>query len=249
MSKVRDQGYCGSCWAFATTQQYESLARLKGISFSDLSVDATLECTDNYWGMNGQNGCQGGIPAYANGFLAARGLPLESSYPYASYYWSSPGFKSTPKVCTETNRRLVPLATSSASYTALTVNQIKTLLTTHGPLTIALYAGYSSFSYYKSGTYAACSYYTSYTYAYNANHAMVLYGWDSKNNWLIRNSWGTSWGNSGNMVLSSTYDCGMRYYITYVKSTYKSSSTVLSVLSAERAISLLFVLLALLMFN
>lgn len=76
VSKIRDQGYCGSCWAFSTSEQYESLARLKGVSKLDLSVDATLECTDNYLKKTGQDGCQGGVPQYADSFLAAKGLPL-----------------------------------------------------------------------------------------------------------------------------------------------------------------------------
>lgn len=69
---------------------------------------------------------------------------------------------------------------------------------------VGVYAN-TGFSYYSSGTYSGCPAGS----ASSINHAVLLYGWDSSGNWLLRNQWGTSWGVGGNMVLSSTYDCGL----------------------------------------
>jgi cathepsin L len=49
------------------------------------------------------------------------------------------------------------------------------------------------------------------------NHAVLLYGYDSNGNWLIKNQWGTDWGNQGFMTLSSTNDCGMSTMLGNIK--------------------------------
>ena len=65
----------------------------------------------------------------------------------------------------------------------------------------------TSFEFYSSGVYDHCP---PYSYYY-LNHAVLLYGWDSNGNWLIKNSWGPDWGINGTMILSSRFDCGIRY--------------------------------------
>ena len=186
------------------------------MTFSDLSVEATLECTNSYSGSSRTSNCGGGYPEDASKFLLNRGLPLESKYPYINSNNGNTQFLTSTGICTDTNVSKVSGASAYAYYSGLSVNQIKSLLVKYGPLSVGIYAGYNSFSYYSSGVYSACNQYTSYTYAYNINHAVLLYGWDENNNWLIRNQWGTSWGDGGDMKLSSTYDCGLQYYITLV---------------------------------
>ena len=69
---------------------------------------------------------------------------------------------------------------------------------------VGVYAN-TGFSFYSSGVYSGCpSYSSSYL-----NHAVLLYGYTSNGDWLIKNSWGTDWGNNGTMILSKNYDCGM----------------------------------------
>jgi len=71
----------------------------------------------------------------------------------------------------------------------LTKAQIKTLLFTQGPLMVGVYAD-SGFLKYSNGTYSGCP-----TDAYNyLNHAVLLYGYDSSGNWLIKNQWDITWG-------------------------------------------------------
>lgn len=84
---------------------------------------------------------------------------------------------------------------------------------------IGVYAN-TGFSYYSSGTYSGCPANS----ASYINHAILLYGWDSSGNWLVRNQWGSTWGVGGNMVLSSTYDCGMSTLLGYVSVANKNTN-------------------------
>jgi len=73
---------------------------------------------------------------------------------------------------------------------------------------VGVYAD-SGFIHYSGGVYSGCPA-NSQNYI---NHAVLLYGYDSSGNWLIKNQWGTGWGISGFMKLSSTNDCGMSYLL------------------------------------
>ena len=77
---------------------------------------------------------------------------------------------------------------------------------------VGIYAD-AGFLKYKSGVYTGCPS----NAASLINHAVMLYGWDSNGNWLIKNQYGTSWGMSGFMVLSNTYDCGITSDIGLIK--------------------------------
>lgn len=134
-----------------------------------------------------------------------RGGVLSSKYPYVAYYASS-YTPTTAGICSDSMRYKLGQGDVYYYYNKnLTNDQIKTLLVLYGPLPVGIYAS-SSFQSYLSGVYNGCS---SYTNPSLLNHAVLLYGWDSNGNWLIKNSWGTSWGQSGYMVLASGYNCGI----------------------------------------
>lgn len=82
---------------------------------------------------------------------------------------------------------------------------MKQILLDEGPIMVAIYAN-TEFQYYSSGVFDGCGTTTSY---YTLNHAVLLYGWDSSGNWLIKNSWGNSWGENGFMRLDPTRNCGI----------------------------------------
>ncbi len=70
----------------------------------------------------------------------------------------------------------------------------------------------TAFNYYSSGEFNGCP-----SNAANyINHALLLYGWDSSGNWLLQNQWGTSWGISGKMIISSSLDCGLSQLVGFV---------------------------------
>ena len=139
-------------------------------------------------------------------FYSKLGGVVESNYPYiAGGYGSRDGYPTVNGICTDRHRIFLGQGVVTYYYpTVLTANQIKTLLNDNGPLMVGIYAN-TGFSYYSSGVYTGCpSSAASYT-----NHAVLLYGYTSSGDWLIKNSWGTDWGINGTMILSKTYDCGI----------------------------------------
>lgn len=145
---------------------------------------------------------------------------LSSTYPYISgNYGSGKGFPKTNGICTERNRIFLGSGTINLYYKTLTSTEIKTLLYVYGPIMVGVYANNGWYSY-NSGTYSGCP--------SNSlsliNHAVLLYGWDSSGNWLIRNQWGSSWGQGGNMVISNTNDCGLSGVLGFVTVPNKNAN-------------------------
>ena len=99
-----------------------------------------------------------------------------------------------------------PLATTLASYESVTNTQIKTLLT-QGPLGAVMYAN-SLFQGYKSGVFSGCP--TSSAVSSNLiNHAVIIVGYTSNGDYIIKNSWGTGWGDGGFAIIDKTRDCAL----------------------------------------
>jgi hypothetical protein len=85
---------------------------------------------------------------------------------------------------------------------------------------VGVYAN-TAFVNYASGTFTGCP--SNSDSGNNINHAVLLYGWDSNGNWLIKNQWSTGWGVNGFMTLSSSVDCGMSSMLGSI--TFTSTNT------------------------
>lgn len=85
---------------------------------------------------------------------------------------------------------------------------MKQALTDHGPVSIGIYAT-STFSSYSSGVYSGCPAGSS---AY-INHAVLLVGYTSNGDWIVKNSWGADWGDQGFVIISKNYDCGLKTFV------------------------------------
>jgi len=136
--------------------------------------------------------------------ISKSGLPQESTYPYAASNTVN-GKPSTSGIC-NTNQ----LIQNSKKYTPFTYNyasddDLRSYLQI-GPLAVAFWAD-SNFTSYSSGVYS-CSQSAE---SSNINHAVLLIGYDINNNWIIKNSWGTSWGESGfgYVTSDSSGNCGI----------------------------------------
>lgn len=183
---IRDQGNCGSCWAFATTAPLESLILLNDGVTTDLSEQYLMSCNSDGWG------CNGGLWAHdyhewktASGESEA-GAVLESVFPYQDADVS----------CDPPHDKAYQIASweyvCGSAYCQPTVDQLKQALYDHGPLTVSVCAD-TAFMNYSGGVFTGpgCS---------TLNHGVVLVGWnDDDSCWIVRNSWGTAWGENGYM--------------------------------------------------
>ncbi|MGE5342248.1 MAG: C1 family peptidase [Candidatus Omnitrophota bacterium] len=181
ITAVKNQGNCGSCWAFGTTAAVES-AILQAGTNTDLSEQYVLDC--NPWNY----GCNGGFLALAM-FASPYGGRLESCYPYTAK-------KARCKTTCGAAYTISNWAYIVNSSSIPTVDQIKTAIYTYGGVACAVYCD-SLMQAYTSGCFSG-------TAAGSCNHAIELCGWNdttpcTTGGWYMKNSWGTSWGMSGFM--------------------------------------------------
>ncbi|HMK49300.1 MAG TPA: C1 family peptidase, partial [Thermodesulfovibrionales bacterium] len=183
VTPVRDQGNCGSCWAFATTGALESATLLANNTPNvnlDLSEQVLVSC-------GGAGDCGGGYIDDASDYIADPGLPLESSYPYIAQN----GFCGNAVQGWQNSAYFVN-GWQWVTTTNTTVSALKAALNTFGPLVTTMQV-YADFYNYKTGVYS----YTSGDY--QGGHAVLLVGYDDAGQYfIVKNSWGsTYWGDAG----------------------------------------------------
>lgn len=209
VTPIKNQGSCGSCWAFSSTAEYESkIAILTNGTLYDLSEQYVLKCETNSFG------CNGGYPQRALELINRTGIPLESAYPY------SPS-SAAGDICTNTAGRVKLNQTVNAVnfyyFQNLTVEQLQQDLVTYGPINVGVYASDPNFMYAGSSGLISCS--TPYT----VDHAIVLVGYNTTH-WFVKNSWGTSWGHNGFGYISKSTgnDCNIRQYVNEMQVNFSS---------------------------
>lgn len=180
-SPIKDQGSCGSCWAFGMTAEVETAAlRLTGVTY-DLSEQYVLNCTNVLWG------CNGGNFNYVT-FMSPDGARAESCLPYRAAKQSC--VKTCPIVYQINNWAYV-----GRSNAVPKVSAIKTAIYTYGAVAAAVYVD-SYWQAYNSGCFNGNA-------NGSCNHAIQLVGWDDSQcgtgAWRLKNSWGTGWGEAGFM--------------------------------------------------
>jgi len=189
---IKDQGVCGSCWAFSVTEQIESDWLRSGGDMVILSAQQVCSCTNYILPRVG--GCNGGKPE--NGFKYAMkpGLELDTQYPYKSGKFGRTGSceaektKAVVKTTGYTN-----VAHGQHKAEAIMANYVGST----GPLSIVVDA--SQWSTYTGGIMTSCG--------TDVDHAVQVVGVDTKNGyWTVRNTWGTSWGESGYIRLAYGQD-------------------------------------------
>lgn len=172
---VKNQMQCGSCWAFSATEQIESDSMRELGSTKILSPEQIVQCDGTSYG------CNGGWTEHAYSYVErAGGLETESAYPYTS----GTGITGQCKVDTSayavkvTGYHTVKGESSMASYVQST-----------GPLSVCLDA--SNWNTYTGGILSKCG--------KSVDHCVQAVGVDasSRGYWKVRNSWGTTWGESG----------------------------------------------------
>jgi len=176
---VKDQGYCGSCWAFSATEQIESDYMREHSQTVILSPEQVTQCT------TGSSGCNGGWTESAYNYVQREGgLETESDYPYTSYQGITGSCHDGGDYKVGiTGYKTLKGESAMASYVQST-----------GPLSVCLDA--SSWNSYHGGIMTNCG--------NRVDHCVQAVGVDTGANgyWKVRNSWGTSWGESGYIRLS-----------------------------------------------
>lgn len=203
VNPVKDQGQCGSCWAFSAIQAFESAWAIGGNTLISLSEQNIVDCVTTC------DGCNGGLmdDAYTYVIQSQGGqFNLEADYPYKAQDGSCEFSKHSP----------VGKISSFVDSPSKDENALKENVGTYGPLAIAIDASSIFFQLYSGGIYDPwlCS-------STNLDHGVgaVGYGTDGKDYWLVRNSWGGSWGEKGyiRMVRNKSNKCGVATQATLPK--------------------------------
>jgi len=201
---VYNQGQCGSCWAFSTTESIESMTAIQSPSqggLLSLSMQQIVDCDTS------DDGCNGGDPPTAYQYvIGAGGLEAYSSYPYTAqdgYCAFSAG----------------KIARKIASWQWVTQsqdeNEMQQFTYSTGPPSVCVDA--SSWDSYNGGVY------TSSNCGTQLDHCVQIVGWSVQqgmNAWTVRNSWGTDWGYSGYLYVAIGQDaCGIAQECTSAVAT------------------------------
>jgi len=206
---VKNQGQCGSCWAFSAVGAIEGAHFLAGNSLVSLSEQNLVDCSHN----GGNQGCNGGLQPPAYEYVQnAGGIDTEASYPYTGRDGS----------CKFQASNVGAKVSGYTMVTAKDENALKDAVANNGPVAVAINAASFSFQMYSSGVYDPSNCPGDMN---NLDHGVLVvgYGTDSasgKDYWIVKNSWGTFWGKAGYiwMVRNANNNCGIATYPSFPKS-------------------------------
>jgi len=204
VTDVKDQGQCGSCWAFSSTGALEGQHARKTGKLVSLSEQNLVDCSTEF----GNDGCNGGLMDNAFQYIKVNGgIDTETGYPYVGtdgqcdFHKSDVGAEDTGFVdIAEGNERA-----------------LKAALGTVGPVSVAIDASQPSFQFYHHGVYfdEGCS-------PENLDHGVLAvgYGTDRKTGedyWIVKNSWSENWGHEGYIYMARNKDnaCGIASKASY----------------------------------
>lgn len=191
LTAIADQGNCGSCWAFSIAATFGDTLKIAGLkgrhrSNIDLSEQYLLSC--NTKGYN----CEEGGFFDAQDMYVSPGAVIESAYPYTAQTGKCKNNLKYPYM----EKSWAYVGTSNpdnTDYVVPTDEEIKTAVYVHGPVSIAINAT-TAMMFYMGGVFNSCVP----TKPEELNHAINIIGWnDEKGAWIVRNSWGKSWGEQG----------------------------------------------------
>eukprot|EP01006_Ploeotia_vitrea_P041923 TRINITY_DN66587_c0_g5_i1.p1 TRINITY_DN66587_c0_g5~~TRINITY_DN66587_c0_g5_i1.p1 ORF type:complete len:362 (-),score=198.70 TRINITY_DN66587_c0_g5_i1:88-1173(-) len=212
VTPVKNQGGCGSCWAFSAAEEIESMWFLAGHKLTELSVEQIVDCDNN------DSGCNGGDPISAYKYVEkAGGLDLGKDYPYTAGggYSGQCAFKKSEIAASFTNYTYA----TPPCYDACNNQDEDTMarnIAAVGPASICVDA--SSWQDYSGGVYSGpCSH-----DAMDLDHCVQVVGYNKEAStpyWIVRNSWGADWAISGYIHLEmGKNQCGVADEVSFTHS-------------------------------
>mmetsp|Transcript_20740 Transcript_20740/g.23062 ORF Transcript_20740/g.23062 Transcript_20740/m.23062 type:complete len:329 (-) Transcript_20740:89-1075(-) len=196
VTPIKNQGQCGSCWSFSAAESTEGCHFLDTGKLVGLSEQNLMDCSQSY----GNQGCNGGLMDQAFEYIIKNGgIDTESSYPYQTESTFDCRYKAANCGSTVTSYKDVPSGDENSLMSFVYA----------APTSVAIDASHQSFQFYSSGVYyePECS-------SSQLDHGVLAVGYGasgSSDYWIVKNSWGAGWGDSGYIMMSRNRNnnCGI----------------------------------------
>lgn len=204
VTPVKYQHLCAGCWAFSAAAAIEGHNFVKTGKLHELSPQNLIDCC----GSLGNTGCDGGILDIAFEYVKQNGINEYDTYP----------FENKTATCRYDSNSIAAKCKGYISVPQGDEVALEAAVATLGPVAVAVDAGKPSFQHYGDGVYydPKCS-----NKPEDMNHAVVLVGYGKEQNgqkyWLLKNSYGTSWGKDGYFKLAkdAKNHCGVANFAVY----------------------------------